>query len=126
MTRTGRRREPSLGRRRAFGAAVGVLMVVEMVMVLGGKYFGAERMPNPADPGAAYNNTKELGRLLYTDYVYPFEIAAVILLVAIVAAIALTLRHREGIKHQDPSKQIAIKRKDRVRLIAMPSEKKEG
>ena len=108
------------------GAAVGVLMVVEMVMVLGGKYFGTERMPNPADPGAAYNNTKELGRVLYTDYVYPFELAAVILLVAIVAAIALTLRRREGTRHQDPSQQVAIKRKDRVRLVSMPSEKKEG
>ncbi|MCX7143887.1 MAG: NADH-quinone oxidoreductase subunit J [Proteobacteria bacterium] len=108
------------------GAAVGVLMVVEMVMVLGGKYFGTERMPNPADPGAAYNNTQELGRVLYTDYVYPFELAAVILLVAIVAAIALTLRRREGTRHQDPSQQVAIKRKDRVRLVSMPSEKKEG
>jgi NADH-quinone oxidoreductase subunit J len=67
-----------------------------------------------------------LGRLLYTDYVYPFELAAVILLVAIVAAIALTLRRRESIKHQDPAKQIAVKRADRVRLVAMPSEKKEG
>ena len=108
------------------GAAVGVLMVIEMVLVLGGKYFGTEHLPNPADPGPAYSNTKELGRLLYTDYVYPFELAAVILLVAIVAAIALTLRRREGIKHQDPAKQIAVKRADRVRLVAMPSEKKEG
>ena len=108
------------------GATVGVLMAVEMVMVLGGKYFGAENMPRPADPGAAYSNTKELGRILYTDYVYPFELAAVILLVAIVAAIALTLRRREDKKRQDPSKQVAIKRKDRVRIVAMPSEKKEG
>ena len=108
------------------GATVGVLMVVEMVMVLSGKYFGAENMPNPADPGAAYSNTKALGRILYTDYVYPFELAAVILLVAIVAAIALTLRRREGTKRQDPSRQVAVKRADRVRLVSMPSEKKEG
>jgi NADH-quinone oxidoreductase subunit J len=108
------------------GAAVGVLMVIEMALVLGGKYFGAAQMPNPADPGPTYSNTKELGRVLYTDYVYPFEIAAVILLVAIVAAIALTLRRREGTKHQDPARQVAIKRADRVRLISMPSEKKEG
>jgi len=108
------------------GAAVGVLMVVEMVLVLSGKYFGVEHLPNPADPGPAYSNTKELGRLLYTDYVYPFELAAVILLVAIVAAIALTLRRRAGTKHQDPSRQIAVKRADRVRLVSMPSEKKEG
>jgi NADH-quinone oxidoreductase subunit J len=108
------------------GATVGVLMVIEMVLVLGGKYFGTEQLPNPADPGAGYSNTKELGRILYTDYVYPFELAAVILLVAIVAAIALTLRGRKETKHQDPSKQIAVKRADRVRLVSMPSEKKEG
>ncbi|MFH1043895.1 MAG: NADH-quinone oxidoreductase subunit J [Pseudomonadota bacterium] len=108
------------------GAAVGVLMVIEMVLVLGGKVFGVERLPNPADPGPAYSNTKQLGRILYTDYAYPFELAAVILLVAIVAAIALTLRRRKDTKRQDPAEQVAIKRAERVRLISMPSEKKEG
>ena len=108
------------------GAAVGVLMVVEMILVLGGKYFGLEHLPNPVDPGAGYSNTKELGRILYTDYVYPFELAAVILLVAIVAAVALTLRGRKDRKHQDPSQQIAVKRADRVRLVSMPSEKKDN
>ncbi|MHB8665919.1 MAG: NADH-quinone oxidoreductase subunit J [Burkholderiales bacterium] len=108
------------------GATVGVLMAVEMVMVLGGKYFGTERLPNPADAPAAYSNTKELGRILYTDYVYPFELAAVILLVAIVAAIALTLRGRKDSKHQDPAEQVAVKRADRVRLVSMPAEKKES
>ena len=107
------------------GLAVGALMVFEMVLVLGGKYFGRDFLPNPADPGAAYSNTKALGRVLYTDYVYPFELAAVILLVAIVAAIALTLRGRKDSKHQDPAKQIAVKRADRVRLVSMPPEKKE-
>ena len=105
------------------GATVGLLMVVEMVLVLGGKYFA---LPNPADPGADYSNTKELGRILYTDYVYPFELAALILLVAIVAAIALTLRTRKDSKHQDPSKQVMVKRADRVRVVSVPSEKKEG
>jgi NADH-quinone oxidoreductase subunit J len=104
------------------GAAVGVLMVVEMVLVLGGKYFGVEQLPSPADPGPGYSNTKALGRILYTDYVYPFELAAVILLVAIVAAIALTIRRRKDTKKQDPSKQVMVKRSDRVRLISMPSE----
>jgi NADH-quinone oxidoreductase subunit J len=108
------------------GATVGVLMVIEMVLVLGGKYFGAEQLPSPADPGPDYSNTKELGRLLYTDYVYPFELAAVILLVAIVAAIALTIRRRKDTKNQDPAQQVMVKRADRVRLISMPSEKKEG
>ena len=108
------------------GAAVGVLMVIEMVLVLGGKYFGATQLPSPADPGPGYSNTKALGRLLYTDYVYPFEIAAVILLVAIVAAIALTIRRRKDTKNQDPTQQVMVRRADRVRLISMPSEKKKG
>jgi NADH-quinone oxidoreductase subunit J len=110
-------------------AAIWMLLRAEflaIVLVLGGKYFGTEHLPNPGDPGAAYSNTKELGRLLYTDYVYPFELAAVILLVAIVAAIALTLRGRKDSKHQDPAKQVAVKRGDRVRLVSMPSEKKES
>ena len=108
------------------GATVGVLRVCRMVLVLGGKYFGTEHLPNPADPGAGYSNTKDLVRILYTDYVYPFELAAVILLVAIVAAIALTLRRRKDSKRQDPAEQVVVKRADRVRLISMPSEKKDN
>ena len=68
---------------------------------------------------------KEIGRLLYTDYVYPFEIAAVILLVAIVAAIAITLRRRKTTKYQDPALQVNVRRQDRVRLVSVPSEKRE-
>lgn len=103
------------------GATVGILMVAEMVLVLGGRYFDF-LLPRPRDYSLAYNNTKELGRLLYTDYMYPFEIAAVILLVAIVAAIALTLRRRKDTKRQDPSAQVRVKRADRVRIVSMPSE----
>ena len=73
----------------------------------------------PAD----YSNTKELGRVLYTQYAYAFEIAAVILLVAIIAAIALTLRQRKDTRHQDPSEQVKARREDRVRLVSMPAEK---
>jgi NADH-quinone oxidoreductase subunit J len=105
------------------GATVGILMIVEMALVLSGRYFGLAAMPTPPDPGKAYSNTKELGRLLYTDYVYPFELAGVVLLVAIVAAIALTLRRRKDIKGQDPAKQVAVKRADRVRMVSMPAEK---
>ena len=101
---------------------VGVLMALEMVMVLGSKHFGYAA---PEKHGADYSNTAELGRLLYTDYVYPFEIASVILLVAIVAAIALTLRRRVGIKHNDPAKQVQVKRADRIRMVSMPAEKDE-
>ena len=79
----------------------------------------------PAPRGMAYNNTAELGNLLYTVYVYPFEIAAVILLVAIIAAIALTLRHRPKTKYQNPDKQVAVQRKDRVRIVSMKPEEKK-
>ncbi|HSI23470.1 MAG TPA: NADH-quinone oxidoreductase subunit J [Methylophilaceae bacterium] len=101
---------------------VGVLMALEMVMVLGSKHFGYS---TPEKHAADYSNTAELGRLLYTDYVYPFEIASVILLVAIIAAIALTLRRRVGTKHNDPAKQVQVKRADRIRMVSMPAEKDE-
>jgi NADH-quinone oxidoreductase subunit J len=104
-------------------AIVAVLMMLEMGVVLGGKYFGLTQMPAPLSHGPGYSNTKELGRLLYTEYVYPFEIAAVILLVAIVAAIALTLRRRKNAKTQDPAQQVRVRRQDRVRLVSMAAEK---
>jgi len=107
------------------GATVGILMVLEMALVLGGRYFGLAAMPAPADPGAAYSNTRELGKVLYTDYVYPFELAAVVLLVAIVAAIALTMRRRKGTKYQKPAAQIRVRREERVRMISMPAEKND-
>ena len=99
------------------------VMIAEMALVLGGRYFDLEGMPQPAPHAADYSNTRELGRLIYTDYVYPFEIAAVILLVAIVAAIALTLRHRKDTKYIDPAQQMKVRRQDRVRLVSIPSEK---
>jgi NADH-quinone oxidoreductase subunit J len=108
-----------------FGALLAIVMAAEMAMVLMGKQFGIEEMPAPPSRGADYSNTKELGRLIYTEYVYAFELAAVILLVAIVAAIALTLRQRTGIKSVDAAKQVAVKRADRIRMVSMPSEKKE-
>jgi len=108
-----------------FGALLALVMAAEMAMVLMGKQFGLEEMPAPPSRGADYSNTKELGRLIYTEYVYAFELAAVILLVAIVAAIALTLRQRTGTKSVDASKQVAVKRAERIRMVSMPSEKKE-
>lgn len=106
------------------GALVGILMVVEMIMVLGGRYFGLEGMPEPAPAPAGYSNTKELGRLIYTDYVYPFELASIVLLVAMVAAVALTLRKRKNVKKIDPAQQISVKRDDRVRIVSMNAEKR--
>ena len=103
------------------GGIVAVLMVIEMALILSDG-FGAGRalVPHPAD----YSNTRELGRVLYTVYVYPFEIAAAILLAAIVAAISLTMRRRPGTKYQNPSQQMSVQRGDRVRLVKMKSEKK--
>ena len=107
------------------GGVVGVLLVLEMSMVLTSRSGGfGDAVAPPALP-AGYSNTKELGLLIYTEYVYPFEIAAVILLVAIVAAIALTLRKRKFSKYMDPAAQVAIQRKDRVRIVTMASEKPE-
>ncbi|SET51532.1 NADH dehydrogenase subunit J [Nitrosospira multiformis] len=108
-----------------FGLLLGLVMSIEMAMVLTGKQFGANELPAPAARAADYSNTKELGRLIYTEYVYAFELAAVILLVAIVAAIALTLRQRGESKSMDVAKQVAVKREDRIRLVSMASEKKE-
>ena len=102
------------------GGAVALLLVLEMGFIVTRSYFGAEGTPAPEALPQGYSNTKELGRLLYTEYVYPFEIAAVILLVAIVAAIALTLRRRKTSKYIDPAAQINIRREDRVRIVSMP------
>jgi NADH-quinone oxidoreductase subunit J len=98
---------------------VGGIMVWEMVTILAFRYYAVDPKPTPAN----YSNTKELGRVLYTDYAYAFEIAAVILLVAIIAAIALTLRKRKDTRKQDPSEQVKARRADRVKLVSMPSEK---
>src|SRR5690348_15576075 len=105
------------------GAVVALLLVAEMALILGRSYFGLEGAPLPEPLPEGYSNTKELGRLVYTDYVYAFEIAAVILLVAIVAAIALTLRRRKDSKYIDPASQVAVRREDRVRIVSMPSER---
>ncbi len=105
------------------GALIGLLMVAEMVLVVGGRYFSAQSAPAPVAPAAGYSNTREIGRLLYTDYVYAFELAAVILLVAIIAAIALTQRRRKDSKRMDPAAQIAVKARDRVRIVPMRAEK---
>jgi len=100
---------------------IGILMMVEMVMVFKTKQFNlsplAEALPNSS-------NTELIGNTLYSDYVLPFELASVVLLIAIVSAIALTLRDRKDSKKTNPADQIAVKRNDRVRLVQMKSEKK--
>jgi NADH-quinone oxidoreductase subunit J len=99
---------------------VGVIMVWEMITVVAYRYWGTGTPP--AVP-ARYSNTRALGLLLYTDYAFAFEVAAVILLVAIIAAIALTLRRRKDTKALDPAIQLQAKRSERVRLVSMPAEK---
>jgi NADH-quinone oxidoreductase subunit J len=101
------------------GLLLAGLIVVQMVWVLGAKETSSGM--NAVVHAADYSNTKELGRLIYTDYVYPFELAAVLLLVAMVAAIALTLRKRRDAKRQDITKQIKVKKQDRLRIVSVPS-----
>jgi NADH-quinone oxidoreductase subunit J len=107
------------------GITVAVAMATIMVLTVGSRYFGQDKMPAPVPAGPDYNNTRELGEILYTVYVYPFEIASVILLIAIVAAIALTHRKRPDTKYQKPEEQIAVKRSERVRLVSMSVEKRK-
>ncbi len=103
------------------GFLVAAVIAVEMILVLQSAPF---QMATPLNPPPA-NNTEALGLILYTDYVYPFEIAAIILLVAIIAAITLTLRRRPDSRKQDISQQVQVKRADRVRLVKMKAETKE-
>jgi NADH-quinone oxidoreductase subunit J len=106
------------------GLLLAGLIGVQMVWVLGASEIsaGTSAVKHAAD----YSNTKELGRLIYTDYVYAFELAAVLLLIAMVAAIALTLRRRRDAKRQDISKQIKVRKQDRVRIVSIPSSRKAG
>ncbi len=103
-------------------AAVGALVLVEMALVLIGSYVKAG--PLPAAGAGGTGNTRALGLLLYTDYVYAFEIAAVVLLVAIIAAITLTHRQRRETKHQDPGEQVKVRARDRLRVLNIPVEKR--
>lgn len=98
---------------------VGGLMAVEMVLIVGTRYFGADKVAAPMPHPAGYSNTAELGRVLYTDYLLPFELASVVLLVAIVAAIALTHRARKDRKSMDPAEQVLVKKADRIRILKM-------
>ena len=105
------------------GLLVAALVVVEIGSVVWVKSLGGAAPEAAASVAVeGYSNTRALGELLYTKYLYPFELAAVLLLVAIVAAIALTMRHRVGMKAQDIAGQVAVRAKDRVRIVKMPAE----
>ena len=93
---------------------VGILMAAEMVLLL---LRGSQPGAAPGAPPAGFSNTKALGAVLYTDYVFAFELAAIVLLVAIVAAIAITLRTRKETKYQNPSAQLSVKARDRLKIV---------
>ncbi len=109
-------------RHAPLGIAVALIVVVELYYVLWVKRAGVDVTGGVAPLPEGYSNTEAVGAVLYTDYVYPFQLAAVILLIAIVAAITLTMRRRPGLKTQDVSRQVAVRRQDRVRLVKVESE----
>jgi NADH-quinone oxidoreductase subunit J len=108
-------------------AAVAIVMLFEMLALIG-VHRGASPAAFPtADPSAqAGSNLQWLGQDLFTRFMLPFEIAAVILTVAIVVAIMLTLRRRPNTKHQDPARQVMVRREDRIRLVKMKAEAPKG
>ena len=109
-------------RHAPLGVAVALVVVVELYYVLWVRRAGVDVTGGVAPLPEGYSNTEAVGAVLYTDYVYPFQLAAVVLLIAIVAAIALTMRRRPGLKTQDVSRQVAVRRKDRVRLVKVEPE----
>jgi NADH-quinone oxidoreductase subunit J len=110
------------------GALVAGVMAVEMIALLGARYFGAAQFAAPAAGGELLrdgSNTAAIGYLLFTEYVFPFEVASIILLVAMVAAIALTLRTRSGVRVQEPAKQSAVTKAERLRIVKVASQKQQ-
>jgi NADH-quinone oxidoreductase subunit J len=108
-----------------FGGIVAGVVVFEIVSVVWTRSLGLDVTTGAQAQPAGYSNTAELGKLLYTDYVYPFELAAVLLLIAIVAAISLTMRKRAGLKQQNVSAQVAVRREDRVRIVKVEAVRPE-
>jgi NADH-quinone oxidoreductase subunit J len=108
------------------GIVIAVLMVIAMGAVFRTVYFNGAHLDLVTPAAVDVNNARELGKLLFTEYLYPFEIAGAVLLVAIVAAISLTLRTERSRKTQDPSAQVSVKRADRIRIVKMDAEKKSG
>jgi NADH-quinone oxidoreductase subunit J len=104
------------------GTLIALIVIAQIGLVVWVRKLGLEPQAAPPPKPAGYSNTAELGELLYTQFLYPFEVAAVILLVAIVAAITLTIRRRPGQRIQDINKQVAVRAKDRVRIVKMDAE----
>jgi len=107
------------------GIIVAGLMVVELLIIIWNRQQSEPLSGSFAATPEGYSNTEALGAVLYTEHVYAFEIAAVILLLAIIAAITLTMRKRPGLKQQNIARQVAVQAKDRVRLVKMPADLSE-
>ncbi len=109
------------------GILVAAVILLELLTVLWARgRFGADQFPAPDRHPAGYSNTREIGEWMYTQFLLPFELAGIILLVAMIAAIALTLRKRSDVRTQSPSRQVRVKRDERVRMVKMKSEKPTG
>lgn len=106
------------------GLCVSVLVVVGLIYAVGPRDFGLLKIPSP-EPAANFSNAQALGTLLYTEYLYPFELAGVLLLIAIIAAIALTFRGRRENKSPNPAWQVSVQKKDRIRLVKLESEQRK-
>ena len=117
--------EGGLTRYAPFGLFIAALMVLELVQIIWFRGSDEASSGGFAATPEGYSNTEALGAVLYTEHVYAFEIAAVILLLAIVAAITLTMRKRPGLKQQNIARQVAVKREDRVRLVKMDAESEQ-
>ena len=113
-----------LTRYAPLGALVAGLMIAEIFYVVWTRHLGVDAADWAPPLPAGYSNTKSLGAVLYTDYALPFQLAAVVLLVAIVAAISLTMRRRAGYKQQDIGRQVAARKEDRVRIVKVEPEKR--
>lgn len=105
------------------GGLIAATIVVQMIFLIRVRWFSAENYPPPVPKDASYSNTEALGRAIYTDYLLQFEVAAMILLVAIIAAIALTMRRRSDTKYQTPGQQVQVRKEDRLRVVSMDAEK---
>ncbi len=101
------------------GGMIALILLIELVAVSSSGLFGSEKMASAAHMGAEVNNTMEIGKVLYTKYLLAFEIAAIILLVALVGAIVLTLRERKDAKYQNISKQVNVRKEDRLTKVSM-------
>jgi NADH-quinone oxidoreductase subunit J len=114
-------------RHKWLGGATALVLAGEILGVVVARGLAPDMDMNAGMVAAAAeaSNSTELGTAIYTKYLYPFELAAMLLLVAIIAAIVLTMRRRKGAKVQDIAAQVAVRREDRVRIVKMPSEKPE-